>query len=136
VVETCLLWETAFNESPTPGTRRVLLRIGFVMGRSGGALARLAPLAKLGLGGTAGSGRQDISWIHLADMNRIFRFAIERESAEGIFIAIGPNPVTNAEFMRELRRALHRPWSPPVPAWAVRIGAEFRSACRGRRLSL
>lgn len=123
LVVTCRLWEKAFNESPTPATRRVLMRIGFVMSEKGGALARLAPLAKWGLGGAAGSGRQFISWIHIADMNHIFRFAIESEGVKGVFNASAPNPVTNAEFMRELRRALHRPWSPPVPAWAVRVGA-------------
>jgi uncharacterized protein len=122
-VETCLLWEKAFEESPTPQTRRVTLRIGLVLGKSGGALKTLAPLARLGLGGTVGSGRQYFSWIHILDMNRLFLAAIEQEQMTGVFNATGPQPVTNAEFMRELRRALHRPWSPPVPNWAVHIGS-------------
>jgi uncharacterized protein (TIGR01777 family) len=137
-VETCLLWEKAFEESPTPQTRRVILRIGFVLGKSGGALQMLARLAKLGLGGTVGNGRQYISWIHCRDMNRLFLSAIEQEQMSGVFNATGPQPVTNAEFMRELRRAVHRPWSPSVPTWAVRIGSRLMGteaclALTGRR---
>jgi uncharacterized protein (TIGR01777 family) len=120
---TCRLWEQAFESSATPATRRVLLRIGFVLSGGGGALKKLASLTKWGLGGQAGSGGQYISWIDLADMVRCFLFAIERQDAKGVFNACAPNPVTNAEFMRELRRALHRPWSPPAPVWAVRVGA-------------
>ena len=56
-------------------------------------------------------------------MNRMFLDAIEREDLSGAFNATGPNPATNAEFMRELRRALHRPWSPPAPVWAVHFGS-------------
>ena len=137
-VETCLLWEKAFAESPTPQTRRVILRIGFVLGKSGGALQTLARLAKLGLGGTVGNGRQYISWIHSLDMNRLFLAAIEQEQIGGVFNATGPEPVTNAEFMRELRLAVHRPWTPPVPTWAVHIGSwlmgtEACLALTGRR---
>ncbi len=137
-VETCLLWEKAFEESPTPQTGRVILRIGFVLGKSGGALQMLARLAKLGLGGTVGSGRQYISWIHSLDMNRLFLSAIEREQMSGVFNATSPQPVTNAEFMRELRRAVNRPWSPPVPNWAVHIGSRLMGteaclALTGRR---
>lgn len=136
--ETCRLWEAAFNQSPTPGVRRVLLRIGFVLGKEGGALQTMGRLARLGLGGSAGSGRQYISWIHLADMNNIFASALDREDLSGVFNVATPEPVTNAEFMRELRRALRRPWSPPVPAWAVRMGCwlmrtEACLALTGRR---
>jgi len=137
-VETCLLWEKAFAEAPTPQTRRVIYRIGFVLGKSGGALQTLARLAKFGLGGTVGNGRQYISWIHYLDMNRLFLSAIEQEQMNGVFNATCPQPVTNAEFMRDLRRVLHRPWSPPVPTWAVHIGSRLMGteaclALTGRR---
>jgi uncharacterized protein (TIGR01777 family) len=137
-VETCLLWENALAESPTPQTRRVILRIGFVLGKSGGALQTLGRLAKFGLGGTVGNGRQYVSWIHCLDMIRLFSAAIEQEQMTGIFNASGPQPVTNAEFMRELRHAVHRPWSPPVPTWAVHIGSRLMGteaclALTGRR---
>jgi uncharacterized protein (TIGR01777 family) len=136
--ETAVLWEKAFNQTPTPGTRRVLLRIGFVLGRGGGALQTLARLTRWFLGGRAGDGRQWISWLHVYDLCRLVRLAMEREDIEGLYNVCTPNPVRNAEFMSELRRALHRPLSPPVPAWAVRVGSwmmrtEAELALTGRR---
>ena len=121
----CQPWEDAFNSASAPKTRRVLLRIGFVLGRDGGALPILAGLAKWFLGGTVGSGEQFISWIHVGDLSRMFIEAVERDELAGTFNAVGPNPVTNGEFMRELRRALHRPWSPPAPEWAVKLGSRL-----------
>ena len=121
----CKLWEDAFNSAETPKTRKVLLRIGFVLGKNGGALPILSKLTKWFLGGRAGNGRQFISWIHLADLTKMFVEAIERENLSGTFNAVGLNPEMNRFFMRELRRALHRPWSPPVPELAVRLGARW-----------
>ena len=121
----CRDWENAFAGANLPGTRKVTLRIGFVLGRESGALPVLARLTKLFLGGAVGSGRQYISWIHLADLVQMFVAAIENQNLSGTFNAVAPNPVTNAEFMRELRRALHRPWSPPAPEFAVRLGARL-----------
>jgi len=121
----CQPWETSFNSAPAPKSRRVLLRIGFVLGRDGGALPLLAGLTKWFLGGTVGNGQQFISWIHVGDLSRMFIEAIERDELSGTFNAVGPNPVTNREFMRELRHALHRPWSPPAPAWAVKLGSRM-----------
>lgn len=136
--ETCKLWENAFKNISVPKTRRVLLRIGIVLGREGGALSVFGKLTKWFLGGTVGNGRQYISWIHLADMNRMFIEAIQREDLAGNFNATAPNPVTNAEFMSELRRALRRPWSPSGPEWAVRFGSRLMKtepslALTGRR---
>jgi len=125
LAEICCAWEAAFTAAAVPATRKVTLRIGFVLGRAGGALPVLARLTKFFLGGAAGSGRQFISWIHLTDLTRIFVTAVEQEDFSGPFNAVAPNPVTNADFMRELRRALHRPWSPPVPAFAVKLGAKL-----------
>ena len=119
----CRQWEDAFNSAVAAKTRRVLLRIGFVLDRRGGALPLLARLARWFCGGAVGSGKQYISWIHLADLNRMFTEAIERGDLSGTFNATAPNPITNKEFMRELRRVLHRPWSPPAPAWGVRLGS-------------
>jgi uncharacterized protein (TIGR01777 family) len=121
--DVCRQWEAAFDDLALPGTRKVLLRIGFALAGDGGALKTLGALTKCFLGGTVGSGGQYISWIHIADLNRMFEWAIEREEITGTFNATGPAPVTNAEFMRELRAALHRPWSPPVPEWLARLGA-------------
>lgn len=136
--QTCVQWEAAFYQTPSPGTRRVLLRIGFALGPDGGALGTLAALARLFLGGTVGTGQQWISWLHVKDLSRIILWAIEHDDASGLYLAVGPNPVRNRQFMRELRRAVHRPWSPPVPAWAVRVGSwlmrtEHELALWGRR---
>ena len=121
----CRDWENAFAAAQLPNTRKVVLRIGFVLGRESGALPVLARLTKLFLGGAVGSGRQYISWIHLTDLVQIFIAAVENEKLSGTFNAVAPNAVANAEFMRELRHALHRPWSPPAPAFAVKIGARL-----------
>jgi uncharacterized protein len=136
--EVCLQWEAAVNSLDLPHTRAVLLRIGFALGRDGGVLDTLAGLTKWFLGGAAGSGRQYISWIHIDDLNDMFKAAVENDSMSGIYNATGPAPVTNREFMRQLRRATGRPWSPPVPSWAVEIGAflmrtEASLALTGRR---
>jgi uncharacterized protein (TIGR01777 family) len=121
-VDTCLRWERAFAAEETPRTRKVMLRISFVLGKNGGALRMLAGLTRAFLGGAIGSGRQYISWIHEDDMNRVWLRAIEDPGMSGIFNATSPHAVTNAEFMRELRRVLGRPWSPPLPAFLVPIG--------------
>jgi uncharacterized protein (TIGR01777 family) len=136
--DVCLRWESAFDSLDLPSTRKVLLRIGFVLGRDGGALPRLARLARLYLGGTIGEGHQYISWLHVRDFCRLVLWCVEREAAAGVYNATGPCPVTNAEFMCELRCALKRPWSPRVPAWLVRLGAlvlrtEPGLALEGRR---
>jgi uncharacterized protein (TIGR01777 family) len=137
-VEVCLRWEAAFDSLALPATRKVLLRIGFVLGRDGGALPRLARLTKLCLGGTLGDGRQYVSWLHVRDFCRLVLWCVERAEARGVYNATGPCPVTNAEFMCELRCALKRRWSPRVPAWLVRLGAfvlrtEPGLALEGRR---
>lgn len=119
----CQKWEAAFDSVVAPATRKVTLRIGFVLGREAGALPVLSKLTKFFLGGAVGNGRQFISWIHLADLVQIFLAAIENEKLAGTFNAVAPQPVTNADFMRELRRVLDRPWSPPAPVFAVKIGS-------------
>jgi len=121
-VATATKWEDAFASHPTPRTRRVLLRISFVLGRNGGVLRMLATMTKWFLGGTVGNGRQYITWVHIDDLCRVVARAIDDESMRGLYNVASPTPVPNAGFMRELRRACRRPWSPPVPAWTVRIG--------------
>jgi uncharacterized protein len=125
LAEICHEWELSFAAAKLPGTRKVTLRIGFVLGRDGGALPVLATLARLFLGGAAAGGRQYISWIHLADLVRMFAAVVEDKNLSGAFNAVAPTAVTNAEFMRELRRVYHRPWSPPVPAFAMKLGARL-----------
>jgi len=119
----CKLWEGAFDALNLPATRKVILRPGVVLGRDGGALPMLEKITRWFLGGAVGSGKQFTSWIHIADIVRMFVSAIEHPELSGVFNATSPRPVTNSDFMRELRRALHRPWSPPVPAPFARAGA-------------
>lgn len=120
-------WETAYRESVLPSQRQVILRTSFVIGRDrgagGGALARLAGLTRLGLGGTVGSGTQGMSWIHETDLNRIFERALVDAATHGIYIASSPAPAAQRDFMRELRRALGVPIGLPAAEWLVRLGA-------------
>ena len=120
-------WEEAFREAAPPGVRRVTLRTSFVIGRNGGALARLSGLARFGLGGTVGGGRQGLSWIHQDDLNRLFERALTDPAMQGVYVATAPNPVPNAVFMRELRRVAGGLGSIgvglPAAEWMVRLGA-------------
>ena len=116
-------WEQAFIRAVPSTVRQVVLRTSFVLGKNGGALRRLGRLVRFGLGGTVGHGRQGISWIHEADMNRLFERAITDESMTGPYIATAPNPVSNAEFMREMRSAVRAPIGLPAASWMVRLSA-------------
>lgn len=119
----CRQWEGAFDALDLPATRKVILRLGVVLGRDGGALPMLEKLTRWFLGGAVGTGHQFVSWIHVDDIVRMFEAVIGRAELVGVFNTVSPNPVTNSELMRELRHALHRPWSPPVPAPFARAGA-------------
>jgi hypothetical protein len=125
LAEICRQWENVFNAVNAAKTRKVILRIGFVLGKEGGALPILANMTRWFLGGSTGDGKQYISWVHLKDLTKMFSESVTRADLTGTFNAVAPNPVTNEEFMRELRRTLHRPWSPPAPAWAVKLGASL-----------
>ncbi|MDX1682891.1 MAG: NAD-dependent epimerase/dehydratase family protein, partial [Phycisphaeraceae bacterium] len=116
-------WEEAFERAVLDSMRSVVLRTSFVLGRTGGALPRLASLTRWRLGGKSGHGRQGMSWIHEQDMVRLFERALTDESMEGIYVATAPNPVSNATFMQELRRAMGVPIGLPAAEWMVRIGA-------------
>lgn len=122
MAQVCEQWEDAFRAAVTPATRGVVLRFGVVLGREGGALPMLARLARLGLGGTVGSGTQYISWIHRDDMIAVVERAIATRMV-GPYNASNHVPETNAVFMKRLRTAVHRPWSPPAPALAVKLGS-------------
>lgn len=101
-------WEEAFAAAVVPGQRGVVLRTSFVVGRPNaggtGALGRLGWLARAGLGGRVGNGRQGFSWIHEADMNGIFDRAIRSPEMQGVYVASSPHPVSQREFAKVLRR--------------------------------
>jgi uncharacterized protein (TIGR01777 family) len=120
-------WEAAFAESKLPGQRGVLMRTSFVIGRDrgagGGALSTLNLIARLGLGGKVGKGTQGMSWIHEQDLNGLFERAITDESISGAYIASAPNPISQADFMRTLRKVIGMPIGLPAFEWMVRIAA-------------
>lgn len=122
-------WESQFEQSVHAEQRDVILRTSFVVGKDrgagGGALSRLRLVTRFGLGGTIGSGRQGMSWIHEQDINRIFERAIQDSSMHGAYIASSPNPVSQKDFMRSLRRSLRVPIGLPASEAMVRLGARW-----------
>ncbi len=117
----CEQWEREALVLQALGTRTVCLRIGVVLAREGGALAKMLPIFRLGLGGPLGSGRQWLSWISLDDVVGLIEHAIDREIS-GPFNATTPHPATSRDFARALGQALHRPAILPVPGFALRLG--------------
>ena len=121
LAETCKAWEAAGDRASEAGVRVVHVRFGVVLSREGGALDKMLPAFRMGLGGRLGSGRQWMSWIALRDAVRAMFFLMERDDLVGAFNATAPRPVTNAEFTRGLGEAVHRPALLPVPAAALRL---------------
>jgi hypothetical protein len=120
LAETCKAWEAEADRASEFGLSVMKLRIGFVLGRDGGALATMAPAFRWGVGGRLGSGRQWMPWIHVDDVAELFVHAAEN-GLSGVWNATAPNPVRNAEFTREMASAVHRPALLPVPAFALKI---------------
>jgi uncharacterized protein (TIGR01777 family) len=114
-------WEDATEVVEQMGVRRVILRSGLVLSRDGGALPLMLLPFRLYLGGVLGSGAQWFPWIHIVDQTRAIRFLIEEKSAHGPYNLTTPNPVTHAEMMHAIGRALRRPTWLHVPAFAVRL---------------
>ena len=117
----CQAWEAATRPAEDAGIRVVHVRFAMVLGPDGGALARLAPMFKLGIGGKLGNGRQWMSWVSEADAVAAVLFSISNTNLSGAVNATSPNPVTNAEFTRQLGDAVHRPAILPAPAFALRL---------------
>jgi uncharacterized protein len=120
LAQVCLEWEAEASRAAELGMRVVRLRTGVVLSREGGALARMLPPFRLGVGGPVAGGRQYVSWIHHEDLVGLMLAAIEREDWSGPFNATAPAPVTNAQLSRALGRALHRPAVLPLPGAALR----------------
>lgn len=120
LAQVCRDWEAAARRSMPADARVVSLRLGLVLTVNGGALARMLPAFRFGLGGRLGNGRHFWSWITLRDLVRVVEFALEEPALRGPVNVVSPGPVTNAEFTRELARALHRPAVLPVPRFVVR----------------
>lgn len=114
--EICARWETLAEEASQWGARVCLLRLGLVLGRSGGVLASMLPAYRLGLGAILGDGRQIYSWIALPDLLRALDFLLEHNECQGPFNLTSPAPVSQADFSCQLAQALHRPHWLRLPA--------------------
>jgi uncharacterized protein (TIGR01777 family) len=119
LAQVCADWEREAGRAAEFGVRVVPLRIAMVIG-PGGALAKMLPAFRMGLGGRFGSGRQWRSWIDIRDLLRLIAFSAENTAISGPLNASSPNPVRNAEFAASLARAVRRPAPFAVPAWALR----------------
>lgn len=121
LAETCQAWEAAAKRAWEMGIRVVHLRFGVVLSRKGGALGKVLPVFRLGMGGKLGSGQQWMSWISERDVVRAIWFLMEHETLADAFNIMAPEPVRNAEFTQALARAVHRPALLPVPAGVLRV---------------
>lgn len=121
LAEVCEAWEAAAEPARQRGIRVVHLRFGIVLAQHGGALAKMLPAFRLGLGGRLGTGRQYWSWICLEDLLRVVELALQNDRLSGAVNAVTPEPATNAHFTRFLARALRRPAFLPVPTFAVSL---------------
>jgi hypothetical protein len=130
----CIGWEREAQRATELGMRVAILRTGLVLGRNGGALARLLPIFRAGLGGVVANGRQWYSWIHLDDLLALYLRAVD--GLRGTLNATAPEPVTNRTFTHALGTALHRPTLLPVPAVALRLilGGGATLLCDGQRV--
>jgi len=117
----CAAWEREAERATELGVRVCRVRIGVVLDRGGGALAKMLPAFRLGAGGRLGSGRHWFPWIHREDMAAICQWLLENPAAHGAYNCSAPHPVTNAEFTRALGEALGRPTLLPMPEAALKL---------------
>jgi hypothetical protein len=135
--EICVRWEDEAKKAAQRGTRVALCRFGIVLGRGGGALARMLPAFRHLLGGAVGSGRQWMPWIHEEDLFNIFSFLLSDSGISGPVNCVAPNPVRNAEFAKVLARTLARPiLLPAAPAFLLRtvLGEFANVVLKGQRV--
>ncbi len=119
--DVCSEWENEASKAEDFGARVVLLRIGIVLSKDGGALEKMLTPFKFGVGGTVGSGEQFMSWIAIDDLISIIVFALENENLNGAVNTVAPNPVTNETFTNTFGKVLNRPTFIPVPAFGIKL---------------
>ncbi len=120
LAEVSKAWEAEASRARSLGVRLVMTRIGIVLGKGGGVLAKMLTPFKLGLGGRLGSGRQWTPWVHIDDLVGLLLHAAQTRELSGPMNAVAPNPVTNRELTKTLARVLHRPAIFPVPEFVLR----------------
>ncbi|MGW8194361.1 MAG: TIGR01777 family oxidoreductase [Desulforhopalus sp.] len=121
LAEVCKRWENESHKISAAGIREVNLRFGLVLSPNGGALHKMTPAFKKGVGGTIGNGKQHISWISIRDLVAIVQFIIDNESLEGPVNMVSPIPTTNKGLTKSLGKALDRPTPFTVPTIAAKI---------------
>lgn len=121
LAEVCRQWEAASRPAADAGIRVISLRFGVVLHPGTGALARMLPVFRAGLGGQLGNGRQMMSWVAADELPALVSHLLEQGSISGPVNAVSPNPVSNKEFSRALGRVLSRPAMVPLPAVATRL---------------
>ncbi len=121
LAEVCRTWEAEADRASELGLRVVKVRTGVVLDRQGGALSKMLPFFRLGIGGPVAGGRQYLAWIHLDDIVGIYLAALDGDEWSGPVNAAAPEPATNRAFSHALGRAVHRPALAPVPGFAVRV---------------
>lgn len=121
LAEVCVQWEAACQPAREVGIRVVNMRTGMVISARGGALPRMLPAFRYGIGGKVGSGKQFVSWIHLPDLVRAQLFLIQNPAISGPVNMTAPSPVRNAELARAIGKALRRPAFIPLPALLVEL---------------
>jgi uncharacterized protein len=121
LAEVATEWERGTEPLVQRGARVCLLRIGMVLGKDGGALKKMLPPFRMGLGGPIGSGKQWTSWIALDDLCAVIAFLLQNDAAKGPYLCVSPKPVTNRDFAKALGRVVHRPALLPAPAFALRL---------------
>jgi uncharacterized protein (TIGR01777 family) len=125
-IDVARAWEDAFARVVLDRTRKVVLRSALTLSPDpGGVFDTLVGLVRRGLGGSAGDGRQFVSWIHYEDFIAAIRWLVDRDEMDSVINVASPNPLPNAEFMRLLREACGVPFSLPAPGWMLEIGALF-----------
>ncbi|EOD56661.1 TIGR01777 family oxidoreductase [Aeromonas molluscorum] len=117
----CNRWESLALAASSEQTRVCILRIGLVLGLDGGALPKMLPPYRVGLGGPMGEGRQVVSWIHIQDLVRAWLYLLEHDDCQGIYNGTAPTPVNNREFSQQLAKSLKRPHLMRIPAWALQL---------------
>jgi uncharacterized protein (TIGR01777 family) len=121
LAQVCIDWEREAERAESLSVRVACVRVGVVLGKQGGALAKMITPFRLGVGGRLGSGKQWMPWVHVDDVVGIMLHAATTPAVRGPINAVGPQPVTNAEFTKALGHALHRPTMFPMPAFMLRL---------------
>ncbi|HCM34093.1 MULTISPECIES: TIGR01777 family oxidoreductase [Chryseobacterium] len=121
----CKSWEQEFFKIKNEETRKVALRTSIVLGNNGGAFPKLRMITKLGLGGKQGRGNQMVSWIHIEDFCRVVEWIIQNENMSGVVNITAPNPISNEEMMKKLRKQTNIPFGMNAPVWQLELASIF-----------